>query len=145
MKIEDIDVNENLKSAQEMLEKETGISPAFKAILEVLFLIITLLVNRLNLNSSNSSKPPSSDPNRKKNKTNKSKNKPGGQRGHVGSNLNPVAEPDEIKRIKLDKKTLPKAVNSNGAVSPMIRAIDKIMPDKIPANPQGTITFSITR
>jgi hypothetical protein len=32
---------------------------------EILILVITLLANRLNLNSTNSSKPPSSDPNRK--------------------------------------------------------------------------------
>ena len=33
---------------------------------EVLVVLITLLVSRLNLNSSNSSKPPASDPNRKR-------------------------------------------------------------------------------
>jgi transposase len=38
--------------------------------MEVLFLVIKLLMNRFNLNSKNSSKPPSEDPNRKK----KSKN-----------------------------------------------------------------------
>jgi transposase len=66
MKIENIDVNESLKNARELLENEKNVSYSFKAIMEVLFLIITLLMNRLNLNSKNSSKPPSYDPNRKK-------------------------------------------------------------------------------
>ena len=34
--------------------------------------------------------------------------KPGGQIGHVGENLSPVDSPDEIKQIKIDKRTLPK-------------------------------------
>jgi len=40
-----------------------------------LILVITLLANRLNLNSTNSSKPPSSDPNRKKQTRKKSGNR----------------------------------------------------------------------
>jgi transposase len=108
MKIEDIDVNKTLQNARELLEKEPHISSAFKAVIEVLFVVITLLINRLALNSKNSSKPPSADPNRlKKTKEAALGNKPGGQQGHVGRNLKPVENPDEIKCITLDKKTLP--------------------------------------
>jgi hypothetical protein len=38
-------------------------SAGTKSMFEILILVITLLANRLNLNSTNSSKPPSSDPN----------------------------------------------------------------------------------
>ena len=46
--------------------------------------------------------------------------------------------------MEVDKYGLPNAVNSNGAVSPITRAIDKVIPDNIPAKPQGTTTFNIT-
>lgn len=108
MKVENIDVNKMLEEARAMLKKEKNISSSFKAVIEILFLIITLFMNRFNLNSSNSSKPPSSDPNREKKKKGSSKRKPGGQNGHVGKNLKPVENPDEISVIKLDKRTLPK-------------------------------------
>jgi len=108
MKVENIDVNKMLEEARSMLKKEKNISSSFKAVIELLFFVITLFMNRFNLNSSNSSKPPSSDQNREKKKKGSSKKKPGGQDGHVGNNLKPIENPDEIKVIKLDKRTLPK-------------------------------------
>jgi transposase len=59
-------------------------------LLEVLVLIITLMAERLNLNSRNSSKPPSSDPNREKKPRKKGDRKPGGQNGHTGRTLEKV-------------------------------------------------------
>lgn len=109
MKLENIDVQATLEKAKGLLKKEKKISPALKSIIEILFLIIVLLVNKFNLNSKNSSKPPSFDPNRdKKGKKNACGKKPGGQNGHVGKNLHPVENPDEIKNIVLDKRKLPK-------------------------------------
>ncbi len=58
----------------------------------------------------NSSKPPSDDPNRKKTPGNGNGNKPGGQKGHRGANLEPVADPDEIIILKVDPTTLPQGV-----------------------------------
>ena len=66
MKIESIDVNDSIKKVKAMLEKEKCISPSLKAAIEILILVVSLLINRLKLNSSNSSKPPSMDPNRKR-------------------------------------------------------------------------------
>jgi transposase len=107
--IDNININEMLQKAEKALQEERSISPATQAIFSILLLVIKLLMNRLGLNSSNSSKPPSSDLNRKKkNKENKEGNKPGGQNGHKGSALEPVEDPDEIKYIALDRKNLPK-------------------------------------
>jgi transposase len=109
MKIEHIDVSKTLDSAQKLLEEDKNISPALKAMFEILIVVITLLMNRLNLNSKNSSKPPSDDPNRdKKSKKNSLGKKPGGQKGHIGKNLRPVENPDEIIVIPIDKRSLPK-------------------------------------
>lgn len=56
------------------------------------------LESRLNKNSSNSSKPPSSDGLKRKPKSQRvsSGKKPGGQEGRVGKNLSQVEDPDHI-------------------------------------------------
>ena len=109
MKADKINITETVESARKLLEADKKISPALRAMFEMLLMIITLLAGKLGLNSQNSSKPPSTDPNRKK-KTggNKENNKPGGQPGRVGKNLEPVNNPDTIIPIKLDKRRLPK-------------------------------------
>ena len=109
LKIDSIDVKASIDSVRQLLEKEPGLSPALRSALEVLIALVGLLLNRLTLDSTNSSKPPSSDPNRNKRKTRgKSKNKPGGQNGHQGATLAPVEDPDEITELTIDRRTLPK-------------------------------------
>ena len=57
------------------------------------------LENKLNLNSSNRSIPPSKDPLNKRKIPNSHKpttKKPGGQNGHIGTTLHPVEKPDII-------------------------------------------------
>ncbi|MBM2834444.1 MAG: hypothetical protein HW406_1605 [Candidatus Brocadiaceae bacterium] len=83
MKINGIDVDAALKKGETVLSKEKGLSPEIRYVVELLVLLITLLVSRLNLDSRNSSKPPSSDPNRKKVSRTKGDKKAGGQKGHV--------------------------------------------------------------
>ena len=107
MKINGIDVDATLKKVETVLSEEKGLSPAIKSVVELLVLLITLLVSRLNLDSRNSSKPPSSDPNRKKVSGAKGDKKAGGQKGHVGVTLKKVDDPDEIKIIKLNRRNLP--------------------------------------
>ena len=79
------------------LEKLLAISLEENALLKTK---ITELEKRLGLNSSNSSKPPSSDGLGKKLRTqslrNKGKNSTGGQKGHKGRNLSQVAQPDKV-------------------------------------------------
>jgi len=93
--------NEELQKRVEALEallstreKEIGILKAHIAALE----------KRLCLNSSNSSKPPSSDGLGKKPRTqslrNKGKKPSGGQKGHKGHNLSQVAAPNEVVNHK---------------------------------------------
>ena len=66
---------------------------------------IAELEKRLNKNSRNSSKPPSSDglkkPPRTKSLRIKGENKSGGQKGHKGSTLNQVSDPDKIEHHSL--------------------------------------------
>lgn len=64
LKINGIDVYATLKKGETVLSEEKGLSPAVRSMVELLVLLITLLVRRSKLNSSNSSKPPSSDSNR---------------------------------------------------------------------------------
>jgi len=77
LKINGIDVDAALKKGETILS-EKGLSPAIRSVIELLVLLVTLLVGSLNLNSRNSSKPPSSDPNRKKASRAKGDKKAGG-------------------------------------------------------------------
>ena len=74
-----------------------------------MLILVTLLLNRITLNSRNSSKPPSTDPNReKRSRRGKSDRKPGGQDGRRGITLEQVDDPDEVTELKIDRRTLPK-------------------------------------
>jgi transposase len=116
MKVENIDVNEAISEVKKLLKEDKNVSPGLAAAVNVILLVVTILCNRLGLNSRNSSKPPSTD-NKNNGKDNDNddddskknpKKKKGGQNGHIGRTLNPVDNPDEIKEIKVDRKSLPK-------------------------------------
>lgn len=112
MTVKDIDVNETIASARSMLKKYESIAPEFKAMVELLILVITLMAGKLQTNSGNSSIPSSKNPLDAK-KRNKSKAKgvksrsSGAQVGHKGANLKPVHSPDKIEEILIDRRTLP--------------------------------------
>ena len=109
MKVDKIDVEATIKKVQQLLAEEAHLSVALRAALEVLLVLVQLLANRLNLNSRNSSKPPSTDRFNKDNSNDKQgkNNKPGGQPGRIGTTLQKVDDPDEIKLLELDRATLP--------------------------------------
>ena len=108
MTVDGIDVEATVKKLQELLAKEQNISPALSATLETLLVVVQLLANRLNLNSRNSSKPPSSDKSRTREKRHgENKRKAGGQSGSVGTTLRQVDDPDEIETLTIDQSALP--------------------------------------
>lgn len=112
MKVENIDVTSSIENAKKRIAEDQFLSSGMKSTVELLILIITLLVNRLEINSSNSSKPPSQDPNRdkKKRKARKDKGKkrkPGAQPGHKGVTLEKNEHPDKIEVIEIDLRTIP--------------------------------------
>jgi transposase len=107
--IENIDVDATLQKVEKLLSEEKGLSPAVRSMIELLALLITLLVGRLNRNSRNSSKPPSSDPNRKKESKAKGERKAGGQKGRDGVTLKKVDNPDEVEVIKVDRRKYPRS------------------------------------
>ncbi len=108
MTLSSTDTSKSIDRLKALLELEDDLSPALRSMIEMMMLIIQLLVNRLGLNSQNSSKPPSSDTNNKKQKNQpKTTKKSGGQHGHKGRTLKQVSGPDEIKFIPVDKTGLP--------------------------------------
>jgi transposase len=107
MTINNIDVDATIKQVKDQLAEEKNLSPAIRSSLEVLLLLVTLLASRFGLNSKNSSKPPSADPNRTKKPRAKGNRKPGGQPGRHGSTLQPVPDPDEIEVLQVDRSALP--------------------------------------
>lgn len=80
---------------------------ALRKLVEQQSLRISELERRLNKNSNNSSKPPSSDglskPPRTSSLREKGKNKSGGQQGHKGTTLKQTQTPDKIVRHKLSR------------------------------------------
>lgn len=104
-----IEVSTLVKKGRTALEEEKGISPAFRELFSGVLDIVALLSQRLGVDSSNSSTPPSRDPNREKKtrKANGRKRMPGGQKGHKGSRLEPVKYPTSIEEIEIDRRTLP--------------------------------------
>lgn len=109
MTIENIDVDATLRKVEKLLSEEKGLSPAVRSMIELLVLLITLLAGRLNRNSRNSSKPPSSDPNRKRESKAKGERKAGGQKGRDGVTLKKVDNPDEVEVIKVDRRKYPRS------------------------------------
>jgi transposase len=115
MTVKGIDTDEALANIKKLM-KEEDLSPALKAAIEVIMLLVTVLVNRLGLNSRNSSRPPSSDfgANEKSDENKKGDNqgngkgrKPGGQPGRKGRTLKLVDNPDEVVSLEIDRRTLP--------------------------------------
>jgi transposase len=107
MTISNIDVKATIEQVKSLIAAEKDLSPALKASLDVLLVLVSLLVDRFGLNSKNSSKPPSADPNRTKELKSTSDRKPGGQRGRRGTTLLKFDDPDVIKVIQVDRATLP--------------------------------------
>lgn len=104
-----INVSEIVLAARREINEEKDLSPSLKITMDSVLDLVVALANRLGLDSSNSSKPPSSDPNRqRRSRTTKAKRrKPGGQKGHKGSHLKQVENPGVVEELLIDRRTLP--------------------------------------
>ena len=112
MTVSGINVEEAIEQVRSQLISDKKISPGLKSSIQLLLVIVNVLLQRLNLNSSNSSLPPSTDKvprkTRKKVRGKKQSDKPvGGQKGHEGVTLEKFPEPDEIVEFSIDQRTLP--------------------------------------
>lgn len=112
MTLSEIDVSGVLQRAKEMAASDRSLSTSFRSVLELLILIIELLLRRGNINSRNSSVPPSQDPYRKRGGLEvvgvAGKRKPGGQSGHKGETLERIANPDHVEELSIDRRSLPR-------------------------------------
>lgn len=110
-KIEGINLTNTIKDAESLISDSNVDIKSLTTMLTLLLTLLKILINQLGLDSSNSSKPPSSDDLKKKKKKPKPKGKKksrGGQNGHKGTTLTPVETPDHVKDILIDRSTLPK-------------------------------------
>ena len=107
MKVSGIDIESNIENIKQQIEADNTLSPSMRTAMDLLLLIVTLLCQRLGLNSRNSSKPPSSDPNRNKKPKNNSDKNTGGQKGHKGSTLPLDDNPDVFHKLTVDRELLP--------------------------------------
>src|SRR3972149_2571921 len=102
MKLNNISIHAAIQEAEELIEKDSSLSPAIKTTIKMLIMLVSLLAGRLHLNSKNSSKPPADDKHRKRGSSReKSDRKQGGQNGHVGIKLKKVDCPDRLEIIKI--------------------------------------------
>jgi transposase len=106
--VEGLDIQQAIDNICGQMDQDDTASPAIRASIEMLILVVSLLLNRSGLNSRNSSKPPAADPNRMKPSRTKSDKNPGGQPGHRGSTLRPYDDPDFIELLSVDRRCLPK-------------------------------------
>ena len=104
-----IQVETTVDRVRQCLDEDKDVSSSLKDAVSGLIDMVVVLSNHLGVNSSNSSKPPSQDPNRlrKKSIAKGRKRKPGGQKGHKGSRLKQVENPTESEEISIDRRTLP--------------------------------------
>ena len=61
-----INITQTIEKAKRLLSEDKTASDSLKSMFELLLVVISLLLARLGVNSENSSKPPSQDPNRKR-------------------------------------------------------------------------------
>ena len=109
MTIDGISVQETIDLARNQLAK-INVPEDNKSSIEMLITLTSIMKDRLGINSSNSSKPPSKDDPKDKGQKDKrppSERSVGGQEGHKGSQLELVENPDEIIYIPIEKDVIP--------------------------------------
>jgi transposase len=104
-----IKVTKVIDRARKSLSDEKKASSEFKEAFSDLLDVVSFLTQKAGMNSSNSSKPPSQDQNRKRRGTlvKGKKRRPGGQKGHKGNFLKQVETPTTSEDLLIDRSGLP--------------------------------------
>lgn len=100
-------IDEQIQKVKDHLAANPQIDPSTRLLFDMLIMLILSLTGRLGMNSRNSSKPPSTDPNRPRTERKGSERLAGGQKGRNGVTLEPVKDPDEVIIIPVDRAQLP--------------------------------------
>jgi len=106
-----LNIFQTIGDAEQLLLREVQLSASDRATIRTLIDAVTMLSNRLKTDSSNSSIPPSLDPNRPRDSKEQrpgERRKPGGQEGHKGNTLKRVSNPNETVDIHVDRRTVPR-------------------------------------
>lgn len=107
-----LNIFQTIGDAEQLLLREVQLSASDRGTIRMLIDAVTMLTNRLKTDSSNSSMPPSLDPNRPRDSKKQSpgeRRKPGGQEGHKGNTLKRVSNPNETEDIHIDRRTVPRS------------------------------------
>ena len=105
-----LNIFQTITDAQQLLTHSVSLSESERGTIQALIDTVNALSHRLSKDSSNSSIPPSLDPNRPRNTKRQSpgeKRKPGAQQGHAGTTLKKVANPDDTEELLIDRRTVP--------------------------------------
>jgi len=135
MTISEIDVSGALERAKRMAAADKRLPAAVRSLIELLVVIIELLLGRLNVNSRNSSVPPSQDPQRSRagkiSGVEKDRRKVGGQRGHAGSTIKQVANPDIVENLRVNRQKLPRGHRYKRVKDDIRQVIDIVITRKV--------------
>lgn len=121
------------KGPEAVWQLVSAVVEAQQAIIEQLTARIAELERRLGKNSSNSSKPPSSDGLKRTTslRTNLTGRKPGGQPGHPGHTLRQSSRPDEIIEVPLSRcPQCAAALDAEPALAPELRQVFDLPPPR---------------
>lgn len=109
MTLDGISVQESIDLAKKVVS-EIEASDEQRLALETLIVLSSIMKDRISLNSTNSGKPPSTDETKgegeKPDKPASSGKPAGGQKGHKGTQLEFVDDPDEIINLKVDESEI---------------------------------------
>mgnify|MGYP006242767589 FL=1 len=121
-----------IKTVKAGIASSPEMSSDLRSGIESLIDLASELLGCVQLNSQNSSKPPSTDPNRDKKRRSGSKRKPGGQPGRTGTTLRQVPDPDKVVKLKVRAKDLPQPRSCYREVEPETRqVVDIVMKSEV--------------
>ena len=144
---ENSELKQLLYSLKTSIEQQTTLTKQQSAMIEQLNQTVAELNEKLNKNSKNSSKPPSSDGLKKpvtKSLRQKSGKKPGGQQGDDGANLATTADPDEVKKHLPDSckdcPNISKCIDKLACVTEKRHVIDAVVTVHVTEHQKFTFT-----